>query len=351
MDHKLLESKFKSLPVENRYEELSKDLMSEYDTNNRDRPHIKILKSKLKLLEINDDLSNEILELLSVPEHPFLEKTNIFLLYRRFYRYKTNLHDLSVKIAGESAAFQKGDRNGSADYIQVIDHFGSDILAQMYRDCRKDLPYAGLSVLIDLSQGIPRNLLSILAHIYRRSLFAGERPFTEGLISIKSQTDGVIDGANWFWLDAQPDNNANETRNSIESLSLLFRSIRYSDAPSECDLCTFTINTESLSEDGRRSLKIAENWSYLIRIPSGGKNRNHRAIDEKFQLAPVLSPKWGLSHHRRGSIELQPNLGLAIFDSKYRDNLITLVKKRIENMSFVDRAFASNNENQKDLFQ
>lgn len=66
--------------------------------------------------------------------------------------------------------------------------------------------------------------------------FAGEFPFDGGVISISSQTDGVKDSANWFWDDAQPDSNGATVRESVDSLATLFREVRYSEKPSECDL-------------------------------------------------------------------------------------------------------------------
>jgi hypothetical protein len=87
----------------------------------------------------------------------------------------------------------------------------SFVIANAQRTC----PYAGLDTLTHLSQGSPRNLLAILKHIHRRALFAGEKPFSSGTISVESQSRGVMDSSAWFWEDAQPESDAQEVRDSI----------------------------------------------------------------------------------------------------------------------------------------
>src|SRR6185312_13156137 len=105
----------------------------------------------------------------------------------------------------------------------LISYFSSDILAQLFNDYARRLPYAGFETMVELSQGITRNLLMNLKHIFRRSRFAGEEPFMSGVISIKSQSDGVRDGASWFWEDAQPPSGGLQVRDAVESIAVLFR--------------------------------------------------------------------------------------------------------------------------------
>lgn len=106
------------------------------------------------------------------------------------------------------------------------------------RDTALDSPnvVSGLETLILMSQGIPRNLLSLLKHIYRRAHFADEHPFTaDRQISITSQIEGIRDSANWFWDDAQPDSFGTEVRTAVESLAKLCHGVRYSLAKSRLE--------------------------------------------------------------------------------------------------------------------
>ena len=332
-DADTLPDAFEQLDTSDNWKTTTLQLMRPYDLEGRDRPHIKNFRRKLAEAKLSSSLASELINILSFPDHPLLEKTNLFLFSRRWDGKDENVTSDAHEIADEAKAYAQKDRNASKAYAQALGHFNSDLIAQMYREARQRLPYAGIDTLIELSEGIPRNLLGMLALSYRQARFSGERPFDGGKISVTSQTQGVMEGAKFFWNDAQPDVDASDVRDAIEALALLFRSIRFSDAPSECDLCTFSVNMEKLTERSRAVLRIAENWSHLIRIPTGSKNKNTRSIDAKFQFSPMLAPLWEISHHRRGAIELQPALANAILDPEHRNDLVQLVRSRIEGMS------------------
>lgn len=274
----------------------------------------------------------EIARELEVRDHLFLDKAATFYFRKNWPDDADEARSLARDANRQAVALSRGDREAGQGLHQMIQYFGSDILAQLHHDYRRKVPYAGFDSLVDLSQGIARNLLTDLKHTYRRSVFAGEAPFAGGIISIKSQSDGVRDGANWFWEDAQPPSGGLQVREAIESLALLFRTVRLSHAPAECDLCTFSVNWEELTEDSRRTLQIAENWSYLIRFSKGRKNKNSRRLDEKYQFGPMLAPRWEVSEHRRGSIELTQELANAIFDPSLRPTLPALMKRRLNRM-------------------
>lgn len=222
-----------------------------------------------------------------------------------------------------------GDRDAGTDLASTISYFSSDILAQLFHDYGRRLPYAGFKTMVELSQGITRNLLVNLKHIFRRSRFAGEDPFMSGVISIKSQSDGVRDGASWFWEDAQPPSGGLQVRDAVESVAVLFRTVRLSHSPSECALCAFSVPWDLLSENSRRTLIVAENWSYLVKLQEGRRNKNSKRIDPLYQLGPMLAPRWEVSEHRRGTIELQRDLADAILDPAHRAELPNLMKKRL----------------------
>lgn len=318
----------------------SLEVVASKDTRGIPRPHMSHLKRRLEDAGLPKDIAADVLKVLEFQENPFIEKVNTFIFMREWSGLDTKAKGLAAKISADCRRFVELGKAAAPDYWQVVDHFSSDLLAQMYRDAGggKRLPYAGFQTLVELSQGIPRNLLGMLSHIYRRGLFAGEMPFAGGKISIETQTYGVAEGAKAFWNEAQPDADLTEVREAIESLALLFRSIRYSDKPSECDLGTFSVNMEKLTERAKQVIRTAENWSNLVKIDAGSKNKNsqnHNAllIDSKFQFSPMLTPIWGISHHRRGLIELQPDLANAIFDPERRDNLVKLIQDRVSGMN------------------
>lgn len=310
----------------------SQEIVHRRDRDGRPRPYMVNLERKLQEAGLPKEAVVRVLSALEFREQPFLEKVSTFVFIRKWNGKDREAQDLAERISQDAAKFVEKGRAASPEYGQAISHFSSDLLAQMYREARRRLPYAGFDTLIELSQGIPRNLLGMLSHIYRRALFAGENPFGGGKITIQSQTYGVIEGAKAFWNDAQPDADVTEVRESVEGLALLFRSIRFSDAPSECDLCTFSVNLEKLTERSKQVIRTAENWSNLIRIEAGSKNKNTASLDAKFQFSPMLAPLWEISHHRRGNIELNPDIANAIFDPSRRDDLPHLVQSRVANM-------------------
>jgi hypothetical protein len=337
--HKL-EDYFQTLDSNDHYREEGLRLVSNFDNNGKERPYFAELRSRI--LEVTgadkDATSREmvdaIIESLRVKDYPLLEKANLHIFYRDWGNI-SDLYTLAKKIGIDANNFLKDGKTAAPNYFQIFDHFKSDFLAQLYRACGKGRGvYAGLDTLIDLSQGIPRNLLSLLKHIYRRSFFAGEQPFQSGkVISIDSQVEGVRDASAWFWDDSQPDSHGPEVRAAVESLAELFREVRYSPKPSECDLCTFRVDTGTGTQAARNVLKHAENWSYLVRIRDGAINSNNSAaIDEKFQLSPMLAPRWGVSEHRRGALQLNPSLFNALFDPEHKAELSDLVRERLQGM-------------------
>jgi hypothetical protein len=349
-----LDDWFDVLNKENNYRIPALELVRKYDERKEERPYFKELRDIVSLsLGTNKSsatqLADEIIKSIEMPNDPLLEKVNLYLLYRDWCQ-GPELITIANRIGKSSQQYLLNGKKGSKVHFEKLDHFKSDFLAQLYHDCGKHrVVYAGIDTLIDLSQGIPRNLLGLLKHIYRRSFFAGENPFYEGgKISINSQIEGIRDAAAWFWDDVQPDSHGYELRNSIEVLAELFRGIRFSLKPAECKCSTFTIDTKIGTSKAREALKHAENWSYLIRIRDGAINSNDGAvIDEKYQLSPMLAPRWEISEHRRGTIQLQEDLLNAIFDPLHSDKLKNLLEKRLKGMR---EPYSKTNSLQTELF-
>lgn len=297
---------------------------------NQPAPYHRKLGADLKTtLDLDELTIAGIIDAIQVPEHRFLEKAATFQFRKLWPANRDDAVALAAKVGGQARALALGDRDAGTDLANMISYFSSDILAQLFHDYGRRLPYAGFKTMVELSQGITRNLLVNLKHIFRRSRFAGEEPFVSGLISIKSQSDGVRDGASWFWEDAQPPSGGLQVRDAVESVAVLFRTVRLSHSPSECALCAFSVPWDSLSENSRRTLIVAENWSYLVKLQEGRRNKNSKRIDPLYQLGPMLAPRWEVSEHRRGTIELQRDLADAMLDPAHRAELPNLMKKRL----------------------
>ena len=323
-----IDSYFEELDVRDYWRSI--DLLLPKRKDNQIAPYHRKIAADLKTtLDLHEPATTSVIAALQVPEHRFLEKAAAFQFRKSWPATCDDAQLLAVKVGEQARALAQGDRDGGADLNNMISYFSSDILAQLFHDYARRLPYAGLETMVKLSQGITRNLLVNLKHIFRRSRFAGEEPFINGMISIKSQSDGVRDGASWFWDDAQPPSGGLQVRDAVQSVAVLFRTIRLSHSPSECALCAFSVPWESLSENSRRTLMVAENWSYLVKLQEGRRNKNNKRIDALYQLGPMLAPRWEVSEHRRGTIELQHDLADAILDPAHHAELPHLLRKRL----------------------
>jgi hypothetical protein len=240
---------------------------------------------------------------------------------------------LATEIQTEANALLTTGPQAAPDYYDLYSHFSSDLLAQLYRDYGRKPVYAGFDTLVRLSQGVPRNLLSLLKHIYRRSNFAGEDPFIRGPISIEAQVHGIQDAAEWFWEDAQPDAHGSLVRNAVEHIATLLRSVRYSDNPSECDLCSFLVSRDLLSEDAGKALKMAENWSFVLNVHGSSSAKNDDRVRSKFQINPMLAARWGISESRRGTLELREELAECLLAETDSIKTQQAINERIEAMS------------------
>ena len=143
-------------------------LVSKYD--GQLRPYFERLQRQLESFLDRDGerLSKQIIADLEVTEYPLLEKLNILLLYQAWAK-GDELSKAAHKIRDWSKDFQE-DPASAPKYRQTLSHYKMDLLAQLYRDSRQRPVYAGLSTFIQMSQGVPRNLLGILKHVFESSL-------------------------------------------------------------------------------------------------------------------------------------------------------------------------------------
>jgi hypothetical protein len=327
--NRTLQDCFELLDSSNYWEAAQKDLMPRGNSDRRRTILGRLRDDLTSIAGLKGSEAEELAEALAVPEHLFLEKAATFYVRKNWPKTSQDATALTLKAGSMARALARGDKSAGRELHDFIQHWGSDILAQLYHDFRRRVPYTGFETLVTLSQGIPRNLLTNLKHVYRRAQFAGERPFAGGVISIRSQTDGVRDGAAWFWEDAQPGSDGMRVREAVEGIALLFRTVRFGHAPSECDLCIFSVASAELTANSRKVLEIAENWSYLIHHHEGRRNKNSRRVDDKYQLAPMLAPRWEISEHQRGSVELNAELANAILDPEQRHLLPSLFRRRV----------------------
>ncbi|TRZ50403.1 hypothetical protein D4S03_06825 [bacterium] len=306
---------------------------------NEERPYFRMLRKKLQegmRLCASEGVSSEsdidrVIQNLSVPEYPLLEKVNILLLYKD-WSVGRNLLESSINIRKQCIVFVEVGGT-ERRYKSVLDHFRSDMMAQLLREFDQKQRYLGIDTFIDISQGLPRNLLVILKNIFKWAIFNDEVPFQDKAISHFAQREGLNEASEWFFNDARAPGGAGKAvRDSIDRLSTLFRDLRFSDKPSECSLVTFSADISHASEEARRVIDLSRQWSLLIYVGEQ-RHRNTKRTDPKYQLNCMLAPKKDLPISRRGTIDLSPEELNAVFNPASQSEFEEVVKRRKDRMS------------------
>jgi hypothetical protein len=271
--------------------------------------------------------SSQIIEALRLTEYPLLEKLNTFLLYQAWSQGR-DLVQTSEEIRAAASAYVDGTRTGF--YHTRMSHFRSDLLAQLIAEHGHRPRYLGFKTFVQLSCGLPRSLVVILKHAYLWALFLGETPFVAAAkLSDDAQRPGVLEASDWFFQDSPgTGSDGRFAQDAIVRLGNLLRMLRYSDKPVESSLCTIALNATELSTTARRVIERAQQYSYLIEVTNGQSDRNTGELLPKYQLHPMLSPKWGLPIARRGAIELSREESEAIFNPERADDFPRILSRR-----------------------
>ena len=275
----------------------------------------------------------EIIRAVQVESSPLLEKVNILLVYRAWWRG----HDIAAEAkAIGSRSIAESPRDSamlSSEQKTVLQYYTSDLQAQLYRDLGTTPIYAGMPEFITMSDGLPRNLLVTLKNIYRWAVFAGEDPFRSGKISLEAQRLGVLETADWFFRDAKPmGTDGDHVRDAVQRLGDMFRMLRFSAKPVESSLASFSADLSGCSPRAREIITMAEQWALLLRVDKGQKERNTGLGEAKFDFNRLLSPLWDLPTARRGAIGLSEREVNAVFDPDHASEFSQVVEVRLSRM-------------------
>lgn len=254
---------------------------------------------------IGSDDVTFIIDALRFLADPLIEKTNTFLLYRAWSKRQA-LKDAAIQIK-KSADKYFATKDDETDHWRVLDKFRDDLRAQMLHDFElKDVElmqsYIGLPAWIRMSNGIARNLLTTLKHVFDWASFHGETFLSPSGISVRSQAKGVHDASNWFIDDARVlGGDRGLVKAAVNRVASLLRALRFADKPPECSLSTFSVDIDSLDEKSRQVLQTSEQWSLFIRT-ADRTERNTEANVIKYRINGMIAPRYELPLFTRGSI-------------------------------------------------
>ncbi|MCA0948669.1 hypothetical protein [Shewanella chilikensis] len=298
------------------------------------------------------NISEEICLNLECKDMPLIEKAAVYCFYNDWNKniQKTNLPEYLIK-ASYNLKLEIQlylDRPNNSRLHSVLEHYKIDFIAQLMPNQNVRYLYTGLKNIIKISDGFPRNLLTIFKDIFEYADFNGEKPFEKEKISRNSQIEGIIDATEWFINDARmTGDDGNKLKISIGRIAELFRLNRFADKPRECSLTTFSINTEKASEETLRLIEIATQWSLLLSDSKGRKDRNSKRIDKKFRINYMISPFWELPIASRGVLAMSTEMVNSIFDKNHDENYIDELKKFKKPLT---PPFSLENEKQESLF-
>lgn len=280
-----------------------------------DRPWMLDLVRSLRDCNIGVS-SEEVLSALALEQYPLLERLNVHLFYR-VWADGRNLEQGAKAIHYQAKTYINSGGAEKGEYSEQIRRWRADLGAQIYRGCRKSVPYFGWEEIVSLSHDLPRNLLTILREIYNWSEFNEEAPFGEGLISCDAQSAGIRMAADWFLSDVAIEGSDGETlRGTVGRLGELLRTYRYAQKPSEVGVSQIAVDWSELNGECRRLIELMVNWSLLVEIRRGHRDKNDTArVDRKFQINRLLAAKYEVSTAKRGVLSLTAEEVACLFDS------------------------------------
>jgi len=294
------------------------------------RPHLRTFHKGILRWSDNAALADNMIEIVSRPRSPISEKLALLRIYQQWSSSMTIDEAAARTIAEEVDALRDG--HGSRALVTVLNLWKNDIIAQLYVENNRRPPYIGLDRFIDMSGYLPRSYLTTLKYIVQAALVRGQVLFSsEEPISVDAQSAGVLEASEWFVRDAKPTGRLGQDCSlAITRLGTLFNRVRYSEKPPEVGVVAFTTDLQGIGEEVLDVISVCKSHGLLIEIPSGRKARNQGSILRKFQLHPMIAPKFALPIGRRGELKLNSDEINAVFDpSISEEQYATLVRRRI----------------------
>ncbi|MGK2697563.1 ORC-CDC6 family AAA ATPase [Serratia surfactantfaciens] len=273
----------------------------------------KLLEATYKESECSDGI-NEIVELLTFDFPLVIQKLNI-LLYVKKIKKDNDPKEFAKYIHSSALSYLVDKKDGF--YSNAYGHYATDIFAQLCKDSSVGLGvvYAGFDNIIKMTSANPRNLLIILSKMYDISIFRDSPFFTEKL-SIEIQTEALLDSAKFMYeADTNFGFESDIALRCVDRLAAILKTARFAINIPEVSPLSFSFSNDDLSEDSKKIIQDALNYSLLFEMSDGRADRNSQKVIRKLELNPMLSPRWSLPVSRRGDISLNKELLAAVFSS------------------------------------
>lgn len=301
------------VPMESSLEERASALCRDF--TGESPPWISQLRESLLAADLSVTDTDRIAQLLALPDDPLGEKYALLMYYRLW------ADGVDLNAAASRAAEQASERHAPSSKVrESYKHYRKDLYAQILQQLGRSQEYYGLDTFVQVSGYLPRNLLIVLKQVTRWASFLDDRPFQGGQISMRAQTQGVLEASKWFLSDATGLGRLGaDSQRSIRRLGEYLASHRFSQKPVEVECSQIEVNPQTLSESSAECLREAVTHSLLLEAGVGRRDRNTGAYHQKYQLNPMLAPLFALPVVRRGSLSLGADDVNAIFDRDSTD--------------------------------
>ena len=263
------------------------------------------LKKYIAKNQIQDSNADELVNRLSFKEDPIIERTNVYLMYRRLKDGKKNL-SAEIDAICQSAYQYYSTKDAQTEHGVFLEKFKQDVIDTIAREGKVAIPYNGLKRLVELSCGTPRTILRMLKTAFNKQYFnTGKIPFEGGKqLTIKAQNEAIEETGDWFFEENRiPSVSINRPSDAAKRIGNYLQRIRFSDLPPQCSINIFSIDVTKLSDEAREVFETLMKYSYIIQT---GERREKNTDNKEctYQLNSILIPKWELALAKRGQIDI-----------------------------------------------
>ena len=303
------------------------------------RSYMATLETKLNKIPLQKEIIVEIMSNIAYPDDILIERTNVFLMYSAIKDNKERSSEVFVNASKEIAQSAKSYAvDGSRDNLHAtkLEKYKQDLVDTLAREGRVEIPYNGLSKLIELSCGTPRTILCLLKAAFNNQYYnTGKVPFEEGRkLTVKSQRIGIESTYDWFFEENRiPSMAQARATDAIMRLGDYLRKARFADLPPQCSINIFTLNAGELSPNARIVFEALLSYSYIVQTDErrqiNSDNKTH-----VYQLNKILYPKYELALSKRGAINFTPEDAECMFNLEMKADYDIFVDRKMKGYNF-----------------
>jgi len=232
----------------------------------------------------------EIINLLSYPQNPIIEKLNMLLFDRGNDAQKIN------------QMFNEYLNQNNKTYATLYSKNALNLLFQLCGDYRADKMYAGINVIIQLSSGIIRNAIEICNQALNTAYNYEYEPNKNNPIDIVFQNYGSQFHAQLQYNDITriPLNRGLKVQEFINQIGTIFRALHMDRFLVEPEPTHFETNYTEIKGRTKEIFDAALQYSYLQDKPPMHPKRYEDARSRDFILNRVFAPYFKISYRIRG---------------------------------------------------